>query len=175
MKKSSNKNIIFWISFKLLFLSLLWRRHHYRWRAANFDLCSAHIAFEKWGFFSVPHLLWHGESISTGHPRGPVTLIPIAKRFFGWAVTICFNDLGLSRLGFEHPTFRLRGERSNRLRHRRGFGITEGGLRMFSIPRNTLTDNSSRLRTNFFFQNKKILKMTARLLQLTCRMLSFLS
>ena len=28
------------------------------------------------------------------------------------AVTTCFNDLGLSRLGFEHPTFR---ERSNRL------------------------------------------------------------
>ena len=31
-----------------------------------------------------------------------------------------FNDLGLSRLGFEHPTFRLRGKRSNPLRHRRG-------------------------------------------------------
>ena len=31
-------------------------------------------------------------------------------------------DLGLSRLGFEHPTFRLRGERSNPLRHRRYTG-----------------------------------------------------
>ena len=39
--------------------------------------------------------------------------------FGSGAVTICFNDLGLSRLGFEHPTFRLRGERSNRLRHLR--------------------------------------------------------
>ena len=34
------------------------------------------------------------------------------------AVTICFNDLGLSRPGFEHPTFFCkRGERSNRLPH----------------------------------------------------------
>ena len=28
-------------------------------------------------------------------------------------VTTCFNDLGLSRLGFQHQTFHLRGERSN--------------------------------------------------------------
>ena len=34
------------------------------------------------------------------------------------AVTTCFNDLGLSRLGFEHPTFRMRGEHCNRLPHR---------------------------------------------------------
>ena len=33
-----------------------------------------------------------------------------------------FYDLGLSRLGLEHPTFRLRGESSNPLRHRRGSG-----------------------------------------------------
>ena len=39
------------------------------------------------------------------------------------AVTTCFNDLGLSRLGFEHPTFRLRGKRSNLLRHRDLFSI----------------------------------------------------
>ena len=35
------------------------------------------------------------------------------------AVTTCTYDLGLSRLGFENPTFRLRGERSSPLRHRR--------------------------------------------------------
>ena len=28
--------------------------------AANFDLCLALMANEQWGFFSVPHLLWHG-------------------------------------------------------------------------------------------------------------------
>ena len=27
---------------------------------ANFDLCSALMAIEQWGFFSVSHLLWHG-------------------------------------------------------------------------------------------------------------------
>ena len=37
------------------------------------------------------------------------------------AVATCFYDLGLSRLGFEHLTFPLRGKRSNRLRHHRGF------------------------------------------------------
>ena len=32
----------------------------------------------------------------------------------------CFYDLSLSRLGFENPTLRLRGGRSNPLRHRSG-------------------------------------------------------
>ena len=36
------------------------------------------------------------------------------------AVTTCFYDLRLPRPGFKHPTFRLRGERSILLRHRRG-------------------------------------------------------
>ena len=35
--------------------SLMSRRHHYRRRAANFDLCSAFKAIEQWGFFNVPH------------------------------------------------------------------------------------------------------------------------
>ena len=43
------------------------------------------------------------------------------QAFSSGAVTTCFYDLGLSRLGFEHPTFRLRGQRSSLLRHRRGF------------------------------------------------------
>ena len=54
--------------------SLIWRRHHCRWRAANIDLCSALMAIEQWGFFSVPHLLWHGASVYNGHLRRPVTL-----------------------------------------------------------------------------------------------------
>ena len=35
-------------------------------------------------------------------------------------VTTCFYDLSLLRQGFENPTFRLRDEHSNPLRHRRG-------------------------------------------------------
>ena len=59
---------------------LRWTRHHSRWRAANFDLCSALIAIEQWRFFSVPHLLWHGASVYNGHLRGPVTFTLIAER-----------------------------------------------------------------------------------------------
>ena len=61
-------------------LSLMWRCHDCQWRAANFDLCSALMAIEQWGFFCVPHLLWHGESVYNGHLRGPVSLTPTAER-----------------------------------------------------------------------------------------------
>ena len=33
--------------------SLIWRRHHYQWRTANFDLSLALMAIEQWGFFSM--------------------------------------------------------------------------------------------------------------------------
>ena len=67
------------------------------------------LAIEQWGFFSVPHLLWHGASVHT------------CRRSFGSeAFTICYYDLGLSRLGIEHLTFRMRGEHSNRPRPRGG-------------------------------------------------------
>ena len=99
-------------------VSPIWRCHHCRWRAANFDLCSALKAIEQWGFFILPHLLWHGASVYNGHLWGPVTLTPIAIAeglavAVSRAVTTWFYNLGLSRLGFEHPTFRLRGERSS--------------------------------------------------------------
>ena len=60
--------------------SLILRRHHYRRRAANFDLCSALMTIEQWGFFSVPHLLWHGACVYNGHLREPVTLTLISER-----------------------------------------------------------------------------------------------
>ena len=53
--------------------SLIWRRHHFRWRAAKFDLCSTLMVIQHWGFFRVPHLLWHGASVYNGRLRGPVT------------------------------------------------------------------------------------------------------
>ena len=40
--------------------SLIWRRHHYQWKAAKFVICSALMAVEQWGISSVPHLLWSG-------------------------------------------------------------------------------------------------------------------
>ena len=42
------------------------------------------------------------------------------RTFSSGAVTTCFYDLGLSQLGFKHPTFRLRGLHFNLLRQRRG-------------------------------------------------------
>ena len=49
---------------------------------AIFYLCSALVATEQRGFFSVPHLLWHGASVhDDGNLRGTVTLKPIGERF----------------------------------------------------------------------------------------------
>ena len=61
----------------------IWRRYLCRWKAANFDLCSALIwpLIEQWWFFSVPHRLQHGVSAYNGHLRGRVTIKPNAERF----------------------------------------------------------------------------------------------
>ena len=77
--------------------SLIWRCHHYWWRATSFDLYSALMAIEQWGFFSVSHLLWHGTSFHNCHLLELMTLAPACSR----AVTPCFYDSGLSKLGFE--------------------------------------------------------------------------
>ena len=70
-------------------------------------------------FFRVPYPLWHGASVYNSHFRRTETLTPFWA-FSSGTVTICFYDLGLSRLGFEHPNFRLWGQRSNPIRKRRG-------------------------------------------------------
>ena len=46
-----------------------------------------------------------------------MTLIPVAERFDNGAVTTCFYDLGLSRLGIEHSTFGMRCERIQTLNY----------------------------------------------------------
>ena len=75
------------------------------------------MAIEQWGFFSVP-LMWHGTSDNNGLFRGLMTLTP---------VTGCFNNLDLSRLGFEHPASHVWGKRSNRLCHRRSRIVKKRG------------------------------------------------
>ena len=71
-----------------------------------FDLCSALMVIENWGFFSVPHLLWHRPTLYYGYLRGPVTFTPVAKRL---AV-----ELSLPVLTTEvcRDISRMRGERS---------------------------------------------------------------
>ena len=43
-------------------ISLIWRNHLYCWKAANFDLCSALMAIEQWGFILACHIY-----CDTGH------------------------------------------------------------------------------------------------------------
>ena len=50
------------------------------WRTTSFDLYSALMAIEQWGFFNVPHLLWHKPSLYHGHLWGPVTITFVAER-----------------------------------------------------------------------------------------------
>ena len=70
----------------------------------------------------MPHFLWHGASVNNGNLRGPVTLTPIAERL-EVEISVSVFDLGLSRLGFEHPTFCMQDERSNPTRHHCGRAV----------------------------------------------------
>ena len=127
--------------------SLIMRRHHCWWRTENFDICSALMAIDQWGFFSVQHLLWHGASVYNGHLRGPVTLMhTCCWAFASGAITTRFYDLhvGLSRLVFEQPTFRLRDERYNPLCHRRGFPICSKPWWWIDVHQNNKTNMTSR-------------------------------
>ena len=89
-------------------LSLIWRRHHYRWKLQNLT-----FARHLWPLSSEGSLACH-TYFDTGHPfimvipEGPwhSQLLPSVG---SGIVTTCCYDLGLSRLGFEHPTFSLAG------------------------------------------------------------------
>ena len=61
-------------------LSLIWRRHHYRWRAINFDLYSAVMAIDQWGFLTCHTYCDTDQPFYYGHLRGPVTLTPVVER-----------------------------------------------------------------------------------------------
>ena len=64
----------------------------------NFDLFWALIPIEQWGFFSVPHLLWHGASVYNGHLWGPVTLTCcLLPSFEKWSFTNCFNAMAVAQ------------------------------------------------------------------------------
>ena len=98
--------MISWLAWVCLFLgefivplenfSLIWRRHHYRWRAANFFLCSALMAIEQWGFYCMPHLLWHGASVYNVISEDPWHL-HLLPNVYQWSFHFLFND-GPSRI-----------------------------------------------------------------------------
>ena len=84
--------------------SLTWRRHHCRWRAANFDLCSAPMPIEQWGFFSVPHLLCHRHPAIMVISKDPWhSHLHVLPSVWQWSCHYLSLDWGPSRLGFEHP------------------------------------------------------------------------
>ena len=109
--RSWRLNNIFFCLFWGFFVSLenfsfIWRRHHCWWRAANFDLCSALVVIEQWGFFSVPCLLWHGASIYNGRLGWPVTLTRIAK---GLAVELSLPNFKTVAVQIRTPNLLLAG------------------------------------------------------------------
>ena len=91
----------FFVPFKNFLL--ISRRHVCQWRAAHFDLCSV-----LWPFSPENSLAYH-TYCDTGHPfimiitedKWHSHLMPSVQQ---WGV---INDLGLSRLGIEHPAFRI--------------------------------------------------------------------
>ena len=96
--------ICLWFLVPLEIFSLIRRQHHYQWRAANFDLCSALIAIEHWGIFNVPHLLWHWPTLYNGHIRGPVKLA-----FGCGAVTNCLMTC-VFHIPESNPDLRMQGK-----------------------------------------------------------------
>ena len=82
----------------------------------------------------VPRLLWHGTSVYNGHLRGLVAYTPIAERYaLELSLPVLMTNTGLSRLGIEHTTFRLRNEHSNRLRQRHGSKHTKSILNWMKL------------------------------------------
>ena len=78
-------------------------------------------ARHSWTLSSEGSLACHtycdiGAFVYDDHLRGPVILTPVAER-------LNLNDVGLSRLEFENPTFRLRGECSRFLLTRVTVGL----------------------------------------------------
>ena len=65
------------------------------------------MAIEQWGFFSMPHLLWHGTSVYNGHLRGPVTHLLLSV--WQWSCHIVFLRLMSVAAGIWTPNLPLTG------------------------------------------------------------------
>ena len=72
------------------------------------------------------------------------------RAFSSGSVITCINHIGLSQLRFENPIFRIRGERSNRLRNRRCFMVLDLRVNLYSrstfkyVPCLTLDNTKNR-------------------------------
>ena len=82
------------------------RRHHYQWRAANFDHYPELMAIQQWGFLACqPNVTWD-ICLQWLSPRICDTHT-CCQALSSGAVTTCFNKLSLSQLGFKHPAIQL--------------------------------------------------------------------
>ena len=98
----------------------IWRRHHYRWRAAQFDLCAALMTIEQLEFCGLPHLLWHGATVHNGHLRGPLTITPITERMT-LELSLPIFTTKVCRDSDSNTQPSACGADANPLRHRRDF------------------------------------------------------
>ena len=77
------------------------------------------MPIEQWGFFSVPHVLWHEAYVYNGHLRKHVTLHLLSK-VWQWGCLYLFLQLGYVAAGIRKANLPLAGQHSNALRKRRG-------------------------------------------------------
>ena len=104
-------SFVLWVFLLLENFSLIWRRHHYKCRAANFDLYLALLAIENLGFFLTCHTYCDMGHliimiIPEEHDTHTLAVEQRRERCIHKSLSLpCFNDLDLSRLGFKHPTF----------------------------------------------------------------------
>ena len=111
-----------------IFIPLIWWRHHYRWRASNFDLYSALMALE--------HLLWHGLTLYNGDLdlRRPVTLTPVAEHLAVKLSLPVFKRLGFVLTEDRTPISHTRGERSTTWK----FFIKKTEITLSKLPLHTI-------------------------------------
>ena len=60
--------------------SLIWKTSLLPMNGFRFRTMLDTHGYWAWGFFNMPHLLWHGPILYNGYLQGPVTLKPVAKR-----------------------------------------------------------------------------------------------
>ena len=89
--------------------SLIWRRHLCRWRAANFNLCSAVMAIEQWGLLNVPHPPRHGPTVVISEDPWHSHLL---SSVWQWSCHYLFLRLRSVATGDRTSISLMRGERS---------------------------------------------------------------
>ena len=72
--------VCLWFIVPLKNFSLIWRRHHYQWRAANFELCLALMAIKQWGFFSVSFIMGYPFIMVISQDPWYLHLLPTVKQ-----------------------------------------------------------------------------------------------